>query len=111
MKRKLAIILCAAILLTGCNKTSENIPHEPTNDIPDITESAENPVSSFEEPSAEAPHTIHAPDETSGAAAEEDKTGFDNSDWITPKLSPEKVTYTLSGAVSAEKSPNTRGMI
>ena len=35
MKRKLAIILCAAILLTGCNKTSENIPHEPTNDIPD----------------------------------------------------------------------------
>ena len=103
MKRKLAIILCAAILLTGCNKTSENIPHEPTNDIPDITESAENPVSSFEKPSAEAPHTIHAPDVTSGDAAEEDKTGFDNSDWITPKLSPEKVTYTLSGAVSAEK--------
>ena len=103
MKRKIALLICL-LLLCGCDgSTSENVPHEPTNDIPDITEIAESPVSSFEEPSAEAWQTISATDETNGAADKENKPGFDDSEWITPKLSPEKVAFTLSGGVSTEK--------
>ena len=103
MKRKIALLICL-LLLCGCDgSASENVPHEHTNDIPDITESAESPVSSFEEPSAEAWQTVSATDETNGAADKENKPGFGDSEWITPKLSPEKVTFTLSGGVSTEK--------
>lgn len=101
MKRKIALLICM-LLLCGCNgSVSGNIP---TNDIPDIiesTESAESPdTHEIVQPSAEPVQTSPAPTETTDTA--ETETEFDDSEWITPKLSAEKVGYTLSGGVSAE---------
>lgn len=86
MKRKIALIICI-LFLCGCDgSTSENIPSVPTNDIPDIIESAESP---------DTRETIQP--------ATEPEIGSDDSERITPKLSPEKIAYTLSAAVSTDK--------
>ncbi len=72
------------LLLCGCNgNASENIPNVPTNDISDFIESKE---------SIDTHETIQPTAET--------EIEFDDSEWITPKLSAEKVTLTLSGGIS-----------
>lgn len=101
MKRKIAL-LTAMLLLCGCGgKVSGNIP---TNDVPDIIESAESAESSSTretaQPPAEPVQSSSAPTETTDTA--EPEIEFDDSEWINPKLSPEKVGYTLSGGISAE---------
>lgn len=101
MKRKIALLICM-LLLCGCNgNVSENIP---TNDIPDIiesTESAGNPETrKTVQPSAEPVPTSTAPTETNDTA--EPEIEFDDSEWIAPRLSPEKVGYTLSDGICAE---------